>query len=236
MGRSDQACRGFCNVGRELKSKCTLIPCRDSRPGVRLRAGNGPRQRIILPSCAAVCSDGPNPGGPRGDEWRRGGRRGAPRDYAIQDHDGTRFSQGRFARKGNRRRNAKVSSSSGLRKREVPLFARPRARALVENAVHGRKIRGPRDLQEDCVGSSAQDRTPRRYRRAGHVARLRSAARAPAGNHSSQLSQRVACRRMGERPARAGRSPSAVGTVHASGPGAAPEPAPQVPDGRLDRL
>src|SRR2546429_2900208 len=41
---------------------------------------------------------------------------------------------------------------------------------------------------------------------------------------------------MGERPARAGRSPSSIGTVHGSGPGAAPEPAPQAPDGRLDQL
>src|SRR3989442_13488487 len=40
---------------------------------------------------------------------------------------------------------------------------------------------------------------------------------------------------MGEGPAPAGGSPSSIGTDHGHAPGAAPEPAPQTPDGRLAR-
>src|SRR2546425_8408128 len=145
MGRSDQYAARFATWVVELKL------CRRDFPTTRpLGASGGQRRQIILLSCAVVCADGPKPDG-RGRMDRmekRGTPHGRPGDYAIQDRDGTRFSQGGSARTGNRRGNEKVLSRSRLRKREARLLASARARALVENAVHGRKIRGPRDLQE----------------------------------------------------------------------------------------
>src|SRR6266704_1289229 len=160
MVQSDQGSRAFCNVGRELKSTSV-----DTLSGSRQRAARPPWGGQWTSStnntlCAAVFADGPGPAA-HGGWMEMRGPHGRPGDYAIQDRDGTRLSQGRSARTGNRRRNKKVSSCSGLRKREARLLTHPCARALVENPVHGRKIWGPRDLQEARIGSRAQDR-PRR--------------------------------------------------------------------------
>src|SRR6266571_2622928 len=171
-----------------------------------------------------------------GEEWMEKSRTpapGAPWDYAIQDRDGKRFSQGGSARAGNRRRDTKVSSGRDFGKRQAPLLTHPRSRAPVEALVYGGEIRGPRDLQEARIGSGAQDRPARRYRGTGHVSRLRRVARAPAGNQPSQLPKGGGSHRMGERPAPAGESASSTGTGHGCATGAAPEPAPQIPDGRL---
>src|SRR5256885_16032175 len=58
MSRSDQGFRAFCNVGRELKSTQGRYRVGIPDKRVRLRAGGGQRQRIILLPCAAVCSTG----------------------------------------------------------------------------------------------------------------------------------------------------------------------------------
>src|SRR5712691_4773094 len=237
MGQSDQRSCAVCQRVVEIKSNFDPdTPVRNSRQRVRFRAGSGQHQRIILLSYAAVCTGAAESAGPGGEgkmEKRRTPAPGAPRDYAIQDRDGKRFSPGGSARPGNRRRDTKISSGRDFGKRQARLLTHPRARAPVEAPVHGRKIRGPRDLQEARIGSGAQDRPARRYRGAGHVSRLRRVARAPAGSQSSQLPKGGGSHRMGERPAPAGGSASSTGTGHGGAAGAAPEPAPQIPDGRL---
>src|SRR5712691_6943281 len=123
MVQSDQGSGAFCNVGRELKSNSV-----DARPPW----GGQWTSSTNNTSCAAVFADGPGPAA-HGGWMEMRGPHGRPGDYAIQDRDGTRFSQGRPARTRNRRRNKKVSSRSGFRKRQARLLTHPRARPLVED-------------------------------------------------------------------------------------------------------
>src|SRR5258705_12881132 len=137
--------------------------------------------------------------------------------YEIPVHDGTRFSESGFARPGNRRRDASVSRGSSIGEHQPPLLAHPGARAPVESPVHGRKAWGSPELQENRVGSVAQNRPSRRYPGTRHVARLRLAARPATGNQPSQLSNGGGSRRVAETPARVGRAPTATDPAAACG-------------------
>src|SRR5258706_438950 len=147
------------------------------------------------------------PTGP-GEKLRTTAASGYRSGYEIPVHDGTRFSESGFARPGNRRRDAGVSRGSSIGERQPPLLAHPGACAPVESPVHGRKARGSPELQENRIGSVAQNRPSRRYLGTRHVSRLRLAARPATGNQPSQLSNGGGSRRVAETPARVGRAPT----------------------------